>query len=538
MLRQGKLGMLVALLLTIFTAVAAAAPFAYISNSGSGTVSVVDTATNTVVTTIPTLGFLPWGVGVTPDGARAYVANLASNSVTVINGSTHTVIRTVAVGRMPFAIAVLPDGSKVFVTNSASGTMSSINAETFAVTPITVNSPRGVAVTPDGAKVFVVNNFMDTVTVFDAATHSVLGTAPVGAGPIGVAVSPDGSKVVVTNEADGTVSIINASNYDVLGTVTVGQNPLGVAISGDSRRAYVANSRGNSVSVVDLATRTIVAEVRVGNFPMGVSVLGSKVYVASRDSNRVDMIDALTNAPAGSIAVGLGPLALGQFIQAATRVDTALTLQVTPSEVVIGSTGPVALRGTLTRRDTGAPLSGASLAFAIGDRSLGSADTDPNGNAAWLLNPSSLKAGAYQVSVSFAESVIAGTTFNAARASGSFRVVFQWGGWKPPVMGGGTLNAATAGSAISMRWTMTDANGNPISSVDAVVGIENALIACAGDGITEISNAVGTGGRGLSADDAQFHFNWKTEKGWAGQCRAFMVRLADGTTRMAKFQFR
>ena len=46
----------------------AAAPFAYVSNgSNPGTVSVIDTATNTVVATVA-VGSNPIGVAVTPDG--------------------------------------------------------------------------------------------------------------------------------------------------------------------------------------------------------------------------------------------------------------------------------------------------------------------------------------------------------------------------------------------------------------------------------------------------------------------------------------
>jgi YVTN family beta-propeller protein len=45
---------------------AEAAPFAYVTNGGSS-VSVIDTATNTVVATVG-VGSLPFGVAVTPDG--------------------------------------------------------------------------------------------------------------------------------------------------------------------------------------------------------------------------------------------------------------------------------------------------------------------------------------------------------------------------------------------------------------------------------------------------------------------------------------
>ena len=55
---------------------------AYITNSGSNTVSVIDTATNTVVSTIP-VGISPGGVAVTPDGSKVYVTNLGSANVSV-----------------------------------------------------------------------------------------------------------------------------------------------------------------------------------------------------------------------------------------------------------------------------------------------------------------------------------------------------------------------------------------------------------------------------------------------------------------------
>jgi YVTN family beta-propeller protein len=56
---------------------------AYVLNSNSGTVSVLDTATNRVTATIPT-GDTPWCVALTRDGRRAYVTNAVSNTVTVL----------------------------------------------------------------------------------------------------------------------------------------------------------------------------------------------------------------------------------------------------------------------------------------------------------------------------------------------------------------------------------------------------------------------------------------------------------------------
>src|ERR1019366_2879897 len=84
-------------------AVNSAGTFAYVANAGSSTtVSVIDTATNAVVATVP-VGTTPHGVAVNPAGTFAYVTNQTSNTVSVIDTATNTVVATVPVGTAPAA---------------------------------------------------------------------------------------------------------------------------------------------------------------------------------------------------------------------------------------------------------------------------------------------------------------------------------------------------------------------------------------------------------------------------------------------------
>lgn len=88
----------------------------YVANQNSGNVSVINTATNTVIATVP-VGIGPSGVAITPDGTRAYVTNQGSDSVSVINTTNNTVIATIPVGDAPIALAITPDGTRVYVAN-------------------------------------------------------------------------------------------------------------------------------------------------------------------------------------------------------------------------------------------------------------------------------------------------------------------------------------------------------------------------------------------------------------------------------------
>ena len=174
---------------------------AYITNSGDGTVSVIDTASNTVIAT-SRVGNGPNGVAVTPDGAKVYVANRGSRTVSVIATASNGVIATIPVGNGPIGVAVTPDGARVYVANITDRTVSVINTASntvIATIPAGNNDLFGVAVTPDGAKVYVATRF--AVLVIATASNTVVATISIGIGslPVGVAVTPDGAKVYVAS---------------------------------------------------------------------------------------------------------------------------------------------------------------------------------------------------------------------------------------------------------------------------------------------------------------------------------------------------
>ena len=159
---------------------------------------------------------------------NAYITNSSSNTVSVIDTATNTVSATIPVGVVPIAVAVTPDGSKVYVTNTNSFTVSVIDTATNTVSATIPLGPfpEGVAVSPDGTKVYVAV-FFNTVSVIDTATNTVSATVPVGVEPIGVAVTPDGGKVYVTNTAGvGDVSVIDTATNTVIATIPDGLSPV------------------------------------------------------------------------------------------------------------------------------------------------------------------------------------------------------------------------------------------------------------------------------------------------------------------------
>ncbi|MER6334871.1 Ig-like domain repeat protein, partial [Streptomyces sp. NPDC001034] len=160
-------------------------------------------------------------------GSTVYVTNSGDGTVSVIDTVTQAVTNTIIVGSSPFGVAVTPDGSQVYVANNGDGTVSVIDTATETVTnTITVGSaPVGVAVSPDGTHVYVTNNSDNTVSVINAAGQTVIGSIGVGSAPFGIAITPDGTAAYVANNGDATVSITATAPFPTTTTLTSAPDP-------------------------------------------------------------------------------------------------------------------------------------------------------------------------------------------------------------------------------------------------------------------------------------------------------------------------
>ena len=302
-------------------------PYAYVANVNAGTVSVVDTSTNAVTTTItlptPTGGTTPEpdAVAITPDGSYAYVADYANGVVDVIDTSTNAVTAPVTLPTPtggttpgPDAVAITPNGSYAYVADYANGVVDVIDTSTNAVTTTIAlpapNSrftyaPDAVAITPDGSYAYVSVDIYKTATgaaengvvdVIDTSTNAVTTTItltePAGGVPpipTAVAVTPNGCSVYVTDFDNDIVDVIDTSSNAVTTTITLTDapnlEPFGIAITPNDQAAYVptyynysASTYTTIVDPLDLANDTLGSTITVGSGPYAVAVQPSTYY--------------------------------------------------------------------------------------------------------------------------------------------------------------------------------------------------------------------------------------------------------------------
>ena len=180
-----------------FSLPAQATPFAYVVNNYSQSVSVLDTATNTIVASIP-VGLGPVGVAVTPYGTRAYMASDTPGQVVVIDTATNTVVTIVNTAALR-SIALTPDGTRAFLGGVGTGDSAVVQLletstnQILGTVQLGASVHRGIVITPTGALAYVANSrqdsTLDTLSVFDTSTFTLVATLQAERIPYGIAIT-------------------------------------------------------------------------------------------------------------------------------------------------------------------------------------------------------------------------------------------------------------------------------------------------------------------------------------------------------------
>jgi hypothetical protein len=114
---------------------------------------------------------------------------------------------------------------------------------------------------------------------------------------------------------------------------------------------------------------------------------------------------------------------------------------------------------------------------------------------------------------------------------------WEFDGFYQPVDNAPIVNIVKAGSTVPVKFSLGGDHGLDIFAAGSPASASHACEGQVGDALEETARP---GSSTLTYDPGtgRYHYNWKTDKAWAGTCRRLVLQFVDGTQATAEFRFK
>ncbi len=278
-------------------------PYLYVASQDEVTVSVIDMATNELVTTVDLkeLGYSPTAkahhTAVEPDGSFWYVSLIADGRVLKFDRQNNLVGE--ASFETPGMLSLDPSSNLLYVGRSMAAVnppqrVGMIDRTSMTLEEVDVFFPRPHALTVDPTN----GRFFSASLGQNSVAYGATGEEEVDLLPIDgmmnhmlvqFAVSPDGRRMVAGGQMTGDLLVfdLTSGTPSVIESMDVGGQPWHPVFSRDGSEVWIPNQAANTVTVIDADSWTILDVIEhpalVEPHGSAISPDGRTVYVSSRN---------------------------------------------------------------------------------------------------------------------------------------------------------------------------------------------------------------------------------------------------------------
>jgi YVTN family beta-propeller protein len=238
---------------------------AYVTNTGDGTLSVVDLTTNVVIAEIP-VGHAPAIVALDPALGRGYVSDFEDHTLTVVDLAANTVASVLKLGGLGIAVDTIAHrvyasgGSDIVVLDGAStDVLLRIPAPKGAIL-------WGVAVDPTQGTVFATDLLSPRVVAFDSRGVAVGSIALPAPGRFAIGIDPTSGTLKVATYVDSGAQlvVIETRTLRVVSRTAIEPLPFALTFGKKPGVAYATSLSGAAVTSVGAAGTVTAAQAERG----------------------------------------------------------------------------------------------------------------------------------------------------------------------------------------------------------------------------------------------------------------------------------
>jgi len=244
----------------------------YLLCPGDGTVTAIDTTTDTVAAVIPVgrepMWGQPWGASykpITRPVGKSYVVNAGSDDLSVFADATDRVIGSVPVGRRPVRNAIFRERALIYTANEGDDSVSAVRISDDAVVATIAVGARPFRLLPVEAM-----NGRDEMWVLCAGS---------------------------AERPRGEITVLSGTRHEAVATIAVVDRPANWVVNTEST-LFVVSATAGALAVVDIRAGAVVGGGRLTHPPQ-LGAISGLLYTAPRALfilNADDTVSTLTAA--------------------------------------------------------------------------------------------------------------------------------------------------------------------------------------------------------------------------------------------------
>jgi len=189
----------------------------YVTAELANAVDLVDPSTRKVLAEIPTGQEQSHMLVLSPDGQRGYTANVSAGSVSVLDLAKRSLLTTIPVAKSVQRISISADGLSVFTHDQDAPRIAVINTATNKITNWIElpNAAYASEPTQDGRWLLALSMVADRLFVVDLKTLKVVDALQVPKGSSEILLRPGGGIAYVSGTRAGKIAVINLRSWEL-----------------------------------------------------------------------------------------------------------------------------------------------------------------------------------------------------------------------------------------------------------------------------------------------------------------------------------
>ena len=464
-----------------------------------------------------------------PDDALWFTERSANQIGRVSPDGTVTEYNVPTVDARPFGIAAGPDGNLWF-TESGTASVGRIRPDGTFLADIALPAsgavPQGIAAGRRGDGMWAVGAVGGGLLRIDASTLDVIERATQLGMPVGVVAGPDRA-IWLTERTGNAIARVDLQTYalDQYSDPSNG-GPAGIAVGPDQNVWFTASGsamlgRVETVKVppdTTAPTATINRPAEGATYTVGDTVRADYSCADETDGSGIASC-AGTVDDGATIDTGTP----GAFAFTVTATDAAGNSSVTTVHYTVARPKPADTTAPVITLDV--PQDGA--AYMVGDRPIAEFSCTDAGGSGLASCRGTFDDGS---AIDTSRPGIVTFTGRAADAAGNTSalthtyVVFKdWGG---KLALAPAMNEVQSGSAVPIWFNL----GDTVATTQSVTSPTSTPIDCTSLSPTGPTVPASVSPTGAKASNGRVMYVWKTDRAWAGSCRAFTLGIAAPTT--------